>query len=330
MAQMTSMERVYAVLHGERPDRPPLSFWYHFPPDCVCGQTAVDAHLNHLARYELDFLKIMNDNPFPVEIAVERAWDLRDLPQLGGNEEGFQDQLDLVAALAAELKGKVPLVTTVFSPWSVLRKIVTPPATGVHHPPRLDAQPAEADLRMNELLAEDRTVFVEALETIAQSLANFTRRCLHAGADGIFLSVREDRVNNEANGMQTYEEILRDCDRQILSVASEGSMNMLHVCGVPQKFDMFASYPTHVINWADRAAGPAISDVIDRTDPVVCAGVDNLSTLPKGTPEQVAAEVQDTVRQAGEHSFMISPGCTYDPNAVPEANLDALAHAVRG
>ena len=329
MAQMGSAERVQAVLAGEKPDRPPVGFWHHFPPNAVCGRAAVDAHLDHLNRYELDFLKIMNDNPYPTRLDVRRAADLRDVPILSGTEDEFTVQLELIEALAAELDGRVPLVTTIFSSWSVLRKIVTPPTTDRHLPPSLDSQPAAADVRLSELLEEDRTLVGMALEAISQSLANFVRHCLKAGADGIFLSVREDRVNNDANGPNTYKELAREGDRQILSVAAEGTMNMLHLCGVPRNLETFAAYPIHVINWADRAAGPAIKDVIGRIEPVVCAGVDNLKTLPEGTPAQVMQEVRDALQQAGERPMIVSPGCTYDPETVPPENLEAMAQAVR-
>ncbi len=329
MVEMNPIERIQAVLGGEKPDRSPIGFWHHFPPNAVCGRAAVDAHLDHLNCYDLDFLKIMNDNPYPTRLGVRRAGDLRDIPILSGTEDEFTAQLDLIEALADEIGGRVPLVTTIFSSWSVLRKIVTPPTTDVHLPPSLDSQPAQPDVRLSELLAEDRTLVGMALEAISQSLANFVRRCLHAGADGIFLSVREDRVNNDANGPNTYKELARDGDRQILSVAAEGTMNMLHVCGVPRNLETFAAYPIHVINWADRAAGPAIKDVIGRIQPVVCAGVDNLKTLPEGTCAQVTHEVLDALQQAGERPMIVSPGCTYDPETVPPENLQAIAQAVR-
>ena len=40
-------------------------------------------------------------------------------------------------------------------------------------------------------------------------------------------------------------------------------------------------------------------------------------------------EVHDALRQAQDRPIMITPGCTYDPQAVPEANLHAACAAVR-
>jgi len=53
---MTSKERVNAVLAGRPPDRPPFSFWYHFPYDQVSGSAAVNAHLAQLNALAMDNL----------------------------------------------------------------------------------------------------------------------------------------------------------------------------------------------------------------------------------------------------------------------------------
>jgi len=327
---MTPIKRVTAVLTGRRPDRPPVSFWHHFPPDCQSGRNAVDAHLRHASRFDLDFLKVMNDNRYPVGRGIRSAADLRDLPIVKGDEDGYGRQLDLIRALAAELGGKLFMATTMFNAWAVLRRMATPAITDRHGPPKPSGPATDADRRMSELLAEDRAAVGMALDAIAASQANFAARCLEAGADGIFLSVRDDWVNTDAHGRNTYDELVRRGDKQILTAAGDARFNMLHVCGVPRDFDTFAQYPVHVINWADRAGGPAIGEVIGRVKPAVCGGVDNLSTLPDGTPQDVEEEVRDALRQAGDQPIMISAGCTYDPDIVPEDNLRAMVRAARG
>ena len=326
---MTASERIRSVLAGKRPDRPPVSFWHHFGPGSVRGQPAVEAHLNHLRRYGLDFLKVMNDNGYPAEGPVRRASDLRRLGVRCGLEDEFAAQLELITALANQLEGQVPLVTTVFNAWAVLRRIVTPSRSDRPYPPQLGGDPVEADVRMAEFVAEDRYAVAMALEVIAQSLANFTRRCLRCGADGVFLSVRDDWGNAEIGGASTYRELVCEGDQQILAAAEDGWLNILHVCGIPRDFEAFAEYPVQVINWADRAAGPAIGEVSGRIRPVICGGVDNLHTLPNGTPAQVEQEVYDALRQAGDHPMIVSAGCTFDPDVVPPENLDAMVRAAR-
>ncbi len=289
----------------------------------------MNAHLQHLARYRLDFLKLMNDNRYPTARQIKAAADLCDLPVLRGDEEGYGRQLDLIRALATELSGKVLLTTTLFNAWAVLRRLVTPKIADHHGPPTIGGPATSADMRLSELLSEDRKAVGTGLNAIATSQANFAKKCLEAGADGIFLSVRDDWVNTPAHGPDTYEEMVRGGDKRILGSACEARFNVLHVCGVPKDFDAFARYPVHVINWADRAAGPALGDVIGRVEPAICGGVDNLNTLPAGTPDAVAEEVRDALRQAGDRPIIISAGCTYDPEKVPEENLQAMVRTTR-
>lgn len=61
---MNKIERVTAVVQGRRPDRPPVSFWHHFGPGKIAGPPAVEAHVRHVETYDLDLLKIMNDNGY--------------------------------------------------------------------------------------------------------------------------------------------------------------------------------------------------------------------------------------------------------------------------
>jgi uroporphyrinogen-III decarboxylase len=234
----------------------------------------------------------------------------------------------LLEALHKELAGRVFMATTVFNAWATLRRLVTP-RTKPPGPPSLTAKQDDASQTLSAFLAEDRQAVARALQVVAASLARFVRRCLAAGADGIFLSVRDDWVDTPANGSGTYDQLVRPTDLVILEAASAARFNLLHVCGRALNFAAFADYPVQVINWADRSAGPSIAAVRDRVKPALCAGVDNLETLVNGTPEQCAEQVREAIAQACDHPFLIGPGCTYDPQRVPHTNLDAIHAAAR-
>jgi uroporphyrinogen decarboxylase len=326
---MNSIQRIECVLAGRVPDRPPVSFWAHFPPDQIAGPAALRAHLDHLRAYDLDFLKVMNDNPYPHPGQIAQAADLATLAELRGDEAGFGSQLELLAGLRAKLHGGVLLATTIFNPWAVLRNLIQPPK--LHLPPNLAAAVDEPSERIRAWVREDESAVRGALTRIGASLANFARRCLQAGADGIFLSVRDDWVRSGAGGDDDlYDQLVRPADLAILRAAAAGRFNILHVCGQAVDFRGFADYPVHVVNWADRAAGPSIAQVRAWLKPAICAGVDNLGALPDGTPEDCAAQVADALRQAAGRPIIIAPGCTYDPARVPQANLRAVCAAARG
>ena len=323
---MNAVERVQAVLAGRKPDRPPVSFWHHFQPDQFCGAAAVRAHLEHFEMYDLDFLKVMNDNGYPYGQLVECVDDLRALTVLSGGEPLFARQLELIAELKRALRGRALMTTTIFNPWATLRHMVRKP--GAHKPPNLNATEDAPTKRLLGFLDQDEPAVRTAVQTIAASLANFVRRCLDAGADGIFMSVRDDWLS-ALGGPTLYDQLLCAADVEILSAASTGSFNMLHVCGRPVDLAAFGRYPVHAINWADRAAGPSIADVVQWMKPAICGGVDNLSTLPDGAPEDCEREVREALAQAGDRPIMISAGCTYDPKRVPQSNLEAMCRAAR-
>jgi len=324
---MTPRERVHCVLAGRRPDRPPLSFWYHFPADQVSGPAALRTHLEHRAAFDLDFLKVMNDNGYPHAARVESVRDLAAIGELRGDEPEFARQLELLAALRAELRGRVPLVTTIFNAWAVLRHLVRPPTT--HRPPEMDAAADEPSRRIRALYAENADAVRAALRTIAANLAQFAQRCIAAGADGVFLSVRDDWVD-VSGGPALYADLVRPTDLHVLSGAAGGWFNLLHVCGRAIDFAAFAGYPAAAINWADRAAGPSLASVSGWLRPAICGGLDNLGTLVNGTPEECAREVDDALAQAGSRPMIVAPGCTYDLARVPRANLEAVCAAARG
>ncbi|MGD0463840.1 MAG: uroporphyrinogen decarboxylase family protein [Tepidisphaeraceae bacterium] len=330
---MTPIERVDAVLAGRKPDRPPFSFWYHFPHDQVAGTAAVRAHLDQLNRYAMDVLKVMNDNPYPHPGRIARVEDLASLVPLKGDEAGFGEQLAVLSALRTAIGGRVYMPTTVFNAWAVLRMLIQRPT--VHRPPNLDSSADAPSRWIRQAYRENSELVARALETIGQNLARFAANCVAAGADGIFLSVRDDWVAEgeaSADAPETpglYDRVVRPTDRAILAAVNESPFNVLHVCGKALNFRAFAEYPVPVLNWADRAAGPSIRDVAPWAKPALWGGVDNLATLVSGNPQQVREEVVDALRQAEDRPIMIAPGCTFDPARVSEANLHALADAVR-
>ena len=175
---MNKVERVKAVLAGRTPDRPPVSFWYHFGPQQVAGKPAIDAHLAHLEKYDLDFLKVMNDTGYPRDSGpIEKVEHLADLKVHSPDVPRFADQLAVIEGLARRLKGQVLLTTTVFNAWAVLRELVEMPK--VHHgPPVMSLVKDARDERLEELLQADRPAVAEALQKIGRSLADFARACI--------------------------------------------------------------------------------------------------------------------------------------------------------
>jgi uroporphyrinogen decarboxylase len=327
---MDKKQRVAAVLAGQRPDRPPVSFWYHFDADSIAGPRAVEAHVRHVETYDLDFLKIMDDNRYPRTATpsgvLESAADLDKLSVLRGDEDSFARQLELIGELARHFADRLFMATTVFNAWTTLRNM-TAPEVG-HGPPALEPSTDPREAAMGRFLRESPAALERALNVMSESLANFARQCLAAGADGIYLSVHDDWVDAISGTPGTYDRLVRPTDLRILAAVSGAPLNILHICGKAIEFKRFAGYPVQVLHWYDRGSGPSIAEAAGWVKPAICGGLDNLKTMVTGSPQDCAAEVADAVRQAGSRPIIVAPGCTFDPQRVPPENLHAIRQAV--
>ncbi len=328
---MNKIERLDAVLKGSRPDRAPVSFWYHFGKECAAGKAAFEAHVRHMETYDLDFLKVMDDNRYPRlglrNGVISEIGDLEQLPVLQGDEDRFARQLELISELARRFRGQFRMITTIFNSWSALRQMILPDS-GQHGPPTLGTTGDPRDLTISRFLREAPDALGHGLDNITESLANFARNCLEAGADGIFFSVRDDWVDSPQNRPGTYNRLVQPSDLRIMKAARSGALNVLHICGQAADFKRFGGYPVHAVNWADRYAGPSIASVSDWLQPAICGGLNNLGTMTTGSPEDCEREAADAMQQAGDRPIILAPGCTFDPATVPKENLRAIRRVV--
>ena len=328
---LDKIERLTAVVEGRKPDRTPVSFWYHFSPECAAGKSAVEAHVRHVETYDLDFLKIMDDNRYPRiglrDGMISGIKDLEKLPVLEGDEDMFGRQLELIESLVRRYRGQFRMITTVFNSWTVLRQL-TMRESGLHLPPVVGQSGDLRDAAISGFLRASPEAVSRALNSITASLENFLMNCLETGVDGIFLSVRDDWVDTPQNGEGTYDHFVKPGDLKILKAVQGGAFNMLHVCGQAVDFARFSSYPVHAVNWADRYAGPSIASVSGWLQPAICAGLNNLGTMVLGSPEDCVKEAADALQQAGDRPMILAPGCTFDPETVSPENLAAIRRSV--
>ena len=79
---MTKIERLDAVLRGEKPDRAPISMWYHFGNQHLSGEKYAAIALEWFEHYDFDFLKLMNDYFYPMPEGIEEAKSVEDLRKI--------------------------------------------------------------------------------------------------------------------------------------------------------------------------------------------------------------------------------------------------------
>ena len=164
-----------------------------------------------------------------------------------------------------------------------------------------------------------------ALAALTETCANFVLASIDQGADGIFLSTAAARYDVMSVG--EHDRFCRRNDLEVLSAASNGWFNILHIHGQQPILAKVADYPVQVINWHDRSAGPGLEEAGRLFTGTLAGGIEQYQTLHFGTPSEVEAEVHDAIRRMKGRRLIVAAGCTY-PVTVPECNLLAVRRAM--
>lgn len=304
---MDRVERLQAALAGERVDRPPFSFWYHFGLQHMPGEAVAAAHLAFARRFEPDFLKVMNDYPFPAPdlLSIDRPTDWGNLADLHGKEGGWGQQLHALETLVKALKKKTWIVETVYSPWSVLCRLGT-----------------------RELViqtAREHPGFLRhALETVTRSQVNYVRHAMATGIQGIYFAVTDAR--HDRLSPAEYREWCAPYDKQVLEAASGAPFNILHIHGSRIHFSELSDYPVTAVTWSHFHTGPGLARGLAEWGKPVLGGLDETS-LHRQTPGSLRHYFQQHAEELWLPRLILAPGCSLRPDISP-AVLDAVRTGV--
>ena len=283
---MMKIERVDAAVAGRDVDRPPVAAWRHFLDRESNAADLAAAMVEWQREYDWDFLKINPRATYAVE-----AWQGRPgrIERLDPGAGPFGEQLDAIARIRHELGDEVYAIQTIFSPLAYA----------------------------TTLAAGD-----EALEPIADTLADYARECLRAGASGLFFA--------STKAVRGHEERARPYDLRVLEAVRDAPFNVLHVCGEGVRLEEFADYPVHAVNWDVLAPGnPSLAEGKQVVPFAVAGALAEAGTLSTGTPEEVTRLVRDAIESTGGRRMIVAPGCSAKPpQSAP--NLRALRAAVGG
>ena len=329
---MTKFERIRSVLAGKHPDRLPFSFWHHFCESQREGTAAISAHLKHFAKYDVDFLKIMNDLPYPVSVSrSETTFNANLFTELRGDEGSFGKHLEVIQGLKNCIGHRVPLVTTLFGPWTVLRRYLMSPHLNVRGVPGFGLPPSAVDIQINQLISDRPAEMARVFRVIAKSQSNFARKCIEAGASGVYFSVRKDWPNLghgcEAKS-KTYDDFVFPYDRLCLEGSENGWFNLLHICGEFDNLAEFKLLPSHAVHWADRITGPSLAASASSAGKTVCGGIDNFESLSQLSSAKLIHELQEVLQIGTSIPLVIAPGCAYDSRFVHEHHLQLIRQVV--
>ena len=327
---MTKRDRVFAALNGQEVDRVPVAAWWHDFLREWSPQGLAEATLEAYGKYDWDFIKVNprasyyaedwgsrfrpsgrpDRPPELIEPAVKSPQDLRRIRPLDVSRGAYGEQLTALSLIVRGLAGQAPFIQTVFSPLAVMSRL-----TG-------STAPVQQPMREwpDDLLA--------ALEAAAETLRDYARACLEAGASGIFFATVEWGSADVISGKE-YDRFGRPFDLRVLEAVKDAPFNVLHVCRQNNHLARLLDYPVSAFHWAAHSpSNLSLADIASRTDRALMGGVSHDSTMPGGSPADVLAEARHAIEQTGGRRFLLAPGCSISPQT-PEANLQALVEAAR-
>jgi len=217
-------------------------------------------------------------------------------------------ELACLRAVRADRGDDALVLQTIFSPFTVARKVAGPDLvreTMIREPGRLHA----------------------ALEVIGATVEAYVGACLDAGADGLFFATQA--ATPEVLTPEEHRSFVEPYDLRVLRAAEEkGAMILLHLHGDrPYLAGLAARYPVQALNWHDRRTSPSLAEARGQVSQALVGGLDECGAMIRGTPEAVRAQVRDAIAQCGVRRLIVGPGCVLDLRA-PEANLAAARDAV--
>lgn len=323
---ITHRKRLETCLAGEKPDRPPVALWRHFPVDDQTPEGLAAANIKFQNDYDFDLVKVTPASSFCLkDWGVGDKWagadegsrsytqrvihspeDWEKLPVLSPTAGYLGAQLKCLRYIVDELGPETPVLQSVFSPLSQAKNLVGPEKLLVHlrqHPDSVHA----------------------GLKTITENVLRFTEASLETGIAGVFYAVQHAQYGLlSENEYQTFG---KEYDLQCLEPTQTGWLNMLHLHGEDVMFDQVADLPIQIINWHDCETFPSLAEAKDCFTGVMCGGLRRYESIVLGTPAEIRTEAQNAIDATDGTRFILGAGCV-TPIMVPHGNLLAARRAV--
>ncbi len=333
---MTREERVRAAIAGKSVDHIPVAVWMHLSEHDQDPVSLAEAEVELTEKYDFDYIKMMPfglystqdfgnkvkiycdpyKEPVVSRFAIQEPKDYDAVQAIPAIQGTYGKQIEFARELAKRRKNDTPMIQTLFSPFSTLKKM--------------------AGDRLLQDMSEYPESVHHALEAITETTLDFVKYNIDAGVDGFFFATQ-----NAVKTMMTPEQFAEFgefYDLKIIESYTEKTwFNPVHIHGQDIYFEKLANYPVNCINWHDRHTFPSLKEARQLTDKCLMAGIKSAphfvngvltydDIMLDGTPEEITAHVKDAIEQVGGKGFILAPGCVVNPKA-PEENLKALRKA---
>jgi uroporphyrinogen decarboxylase len=305
---MNKVERVRAAVEGRAPDRVPCAFWSHLPGIDRDPDLLAEATVRLVADYDIDLVKTMSNGMYEIEdfgcqcdfskvtsggvaelvstpVNAPEDWNaIRPLPP---DSPALGRELRMLERVLRELKGKLPVIFTVFSPLTLAEKLSLGKVRS-----HLDEGGGKALHR--------------ALEALAGTTRELSREAIKMGADGVFYATQVATARKFTS--EEHREYGKPYDLMALEGAKEGWCNVVHLHGEDVYFDDFCDYPVQVINWHVWETAPEIASAMKKTGKCLMGGLKRFS-ITDDKKDEISAQIWASLAQSGGRRHILSPGC---------------------
>ena len=322
------MERVRAALRGEPVDRPPYSFWTHFPDIDLDPDRLAQTTIAFARELDLDFVKAMPNGQFCTEDwgvvsdfsdvakggvarvvtpAIRTPEDWRKIGRLDVSLGAFGRELDHLATLCDTLGDEVAVLATTFSPLTVAQKLS-----------------GALDYRTH--LHSDPEPVLQALSQIAATMADFARAALDRGCAGVFFATQES--STDRMDLQTYQRFGQPYDQIVLEAAQSAWFNVIHMHGENVMFDLLRTYPVTALNWHIGETPPLLRDYVISAQRKPVVGGLQRAALTQGDLPTIRSDIRDAMQATGGRGLLFGPGCVIR-HPVDRAILQRVIQEIR-
>lgn len=336
METFSKRDRLEALMNGESADRPPVAVWHHFLKEETDADAFVKATADFQEMYDWDLIKLnpravcftetwgnrydyseyIGYGPKCVEHILTTSADLEKITRKKIRGGPLGEQIQIVKKLRSLVGDEIPIIQTIYSPLAVVLNLTGKRMVGRYRPAPREESPVVQFIR------EEPKLLQSALSAMADTIADYVKELLDAGADGLFYTP----LGLAREGYLTQEErvkYLKEYDLRILEAVG-GAFTILHTCGIHAHPDFFSDYPVHVLHWAESAPGnPSLGSApVWLKKKAVMGGVDErLFGQGVNSPRLIREAAENAVRRHRHQPFFLAPECSVSPESAPEEYL---------
>lgn len=304
---MNKRELLFAAIAGETTGRVPCGFWHHFSGDCKFGDASVKAHKEYFESTDADILKVMNEHMYVLDRKIFRPEDWRKVQRQKFEDTPYVDFIEEFKAIRKEIPAEVPLFATLHG---VL--------VSGYHATEEPGNFSNPDNKVSSHLKEDPESVCTGLRTIAETLVELAARLKQAGADGIYYAALGGERYRFAQDM--LEKYVIPLDSYVIdSIHNMDLLSVLHICKDKVRLPSYGSINADIVNWAVHECEYSLAAGRDIfPGKTLLGGFDDRSgILVEGTAEQIAAEAEKILSEAGRKKFIFGADCTLPENIEP-------------